>query len=452
MNNILSENKQKTVAALFTAIILTIWSGSLLPSSIAYTVTMLVGSFFFIGIVLLTKKTKYSVSDINNINIPILICIELIAICFLIASIRFQMLGYCAIACVIGFVFPFFYCSVNISRENNRLFLQALWDGTLVSYVFFLIISFLITPITDDVYAAFLKNPNTLGSYLIVVFIAAVYKVNNRIHNGKCNGTIKYSLILGSIVLFSIVSLSRTTILPMILILVINILFMLACKKNIRVNKKQIVCIVVSVIIGLAGTFLLYAKVSYLMQEKTAWGNLSSQIVKALHLNENESAMTNSEKLFENFQRKSMKGLDGSERFTSGRTEIWKDYIKELNWLGHNKEERHIVTKYYDYTTNAHNTYLQIAYSTGIQGGIAFLVFIIMISIYSLLSLIRAFKLRVFDIEMLSTIGVIIAFGLNSLVAVGYSPFSATVVFVFWVVCVVFVRKDVNLYKKSRGN
>ena len=53
---------------------------------------------------------------------------------------------------------------------------------------------------------------------------------------------------------------------------------------------------------------------------------------------------------------------------------------------------------------------------------------------------------------MLSTIGVIIAFGLNSLVAVGYSPFSATVVFVFWVVCVVFVRKDVNLYKKSRGN
>ena len=58
MNNILSENKQKTVAALFTAIILTIWSGSLLPSSIAYTVTMLVGSFFFIGIVLLTKKKK----------------------------------------------------------------------------------------------------------------------------------------------------------------------------------------------------------------------------------------------------------------------------------------------------------------------------------------------------------------------------------------------------------
>ena len=115
-----------------------------------------------------------------------------------------------------------------------------------------------------------------------MVFIAAVYKVNNRIHNGKCNGTIKYSLILGSIVLFSIVSLSRTTILPMILILVINILFMLACKKNIRVDKKQIVCIVVSVIIGLAGTFLLYAKVSYLMQEKTAWGNLSSQIVKAL--------------------------------------------------------------------------------------------------------------------------------------------------------------------------
>ena len=47
MNNILSENKRKTVAALFTAIILTIWSGSLLPSSIAYTVTMLVGSFFF---------------------------------------------------------------------------------------------------------------------------------------------------------------------------------------------------------------------------------------------------------------------------------------------------------------------------------------------------------------------------------------------------------------------
>ena len=439
--NMSLDTKYKIVVGLFTLIIFTIWSGSILPSSISYTVTMIVGAFLFFWVIILLRNEENLLSR-KKLRLPIFTCVELVAICFLIASIRFHMLGYCAIFCALGIIFPVFFFCVNISGENKHFFLQALWDGILVSYAVFLFLSFLFTPITGDVYSAFLKNPNTLGSYLIVVFIATLYKLNYGICYGKRAYNIRYSLVLGSVILFSIVSLSRTTILPMVLIIIIDILVIIACKKSIEIGLKQFVCIIMLIIMGVIGVFFLHGKVSYLMQTKTVWGDFSGPIVKSLHLNESEENEVHSKQLLANFQRKSMKGLDGSERFTSGRVEIWKAYKKELNWSGHATEERHIVTEYYDYKTNAHNTYLQIAYSTGIQGGVVFLALMLLIAAYSLASLISIFKLRNYDIEILSVLNIIISFGLNSLVAVGYSPFTAPIVFVFWVVSIFFIRKD----------
>ena len=79
------------------------------------------------------------------------------------------------------------------------------------------------------------------------------------------------------------------------------------------------------------------------------------------------------------------KGLDGEGdySFSSGRIGIWKDYIENLTFFGHEKEERDQVvsgSRLY-FTTNAHNAYLQLAYGAGIPAGVG-LIFVAVLAAF----------------------------------------------------------------------
>ena len=58
------------------------------------------------------------------------------------------------------------------------------------------------------------------------------------------------------------------------------------------------------------------------------------------------------------------------EDYTNGRTDIFRSYIEQLNWTGH--EEMGAVLQNGEIATHAHNIYLQAAYDHGIFVGIVF--------------------------------------------------------------------------------
>lgn len=91
---------------------------------------------------------------------------------------------------------------------------------------------------------------------------------------------------------------------------------------------------------------------------------------------------------------------------TSGRMDIWKAYLSQMNMTGH---DTMLLEDTYETYAHAHNTYIQAAYDSGIPTGIIFL-------IVGAMSLIRAFcyfwKKKGVHLFTLLPLIVIMAFGI----------------------------------------
>ena len=422
----MTKSKKNLITILFAAIIIVIIIGYILPSSISYSVPLLIGSllFFLVSIIVFKKENLYR---IKMYSVILLILVELIAIGFFIAGIRFCMLAYIAIAGAIGVVFPIFFLFGDLLGDNRQIIFNGFINGTIISYVLYLILSFFLAPITSIEYSSFMGNPNILGTYLIMTFIAAIYKLDEHIKSKD-----KKWILIGSVIQFIIASLSRTAAVSMIAVSLIYIISIFVCRKTVLLCMKRIVCICITIVIGMTITFALYGKLSNTLKEDTRLGEIAENIENFLGIKIDDGENVGYGNMIKNFENKSMKGLDGSGRFTSGRTEIWEEYIKELNLIGHEKEERRIITPYYNYVVNAHNTYLQISYSIGVLGGITFFSFVVVAGIMSLIENISLLRRRKFCIEKVTILSIIGAFFVNSLVSVGYSPFTYPIVFAFW--------------------
>lgn len=126
---------------------------------------------------------------------------------------------------------------------------------------------------------------------------------------------------------------------------------------------------------------------------------------------------------------------------SNGRFEIWQAYIKDLNLTGH--EELSVTDENGEVMIHAHNSFLQMAHSFGIIGGVAFLIVCILALVWSVINVLRAgkdeqscIKYEGYMIPLLFIVG----FGVASLTE-WLSSMMIPVSMLFWLSIAILSRK-----------
>lgn len=106
-------------------------------------------------------------------------------------------------------------------------------------------------------------------------------------------------------------------------------------------------------------------------------------------------------------------------QYSNGRLDIFKAYVAELDWKGHNSLS--LVTTSGETIAHAHNSYLQVAYDYGIGAGILFLIFCAFAGIRSIVY----FKYHIDEETALIPMTVLIIFGVCGLIERVFFPYYA---------------------------
>lgn len=157
-------------------------------------------------------------------------------------------------------------------------------------------------------------------------------------------------------------------------------------------------------------------------QVMTSVITIGSQYVN-LQLSGMEEKLSSSKEATEKFVEK-VTGQDKASSsvadYSSGRTVIWKEVLKNLNIKGHPSREHIITVRNGDVGNNAHNTILQFAYDNGIQTGVLFLILMI---IGGLKLLIDYVEIKKFGCLRLYLLLVHIGFGVTAMFTTLNLPF-----------------------------
>ena len=78
------------------------------------------------------------------------------------------------------------------------------------------------------------------------------------------------------------------------------------------------------------------------------------------------------------------KGIDDDRTFSSGRIEIWKEYFENLTFGGHDSSKLYIEYNGGIIQANAHNSFLQTAYQSGIMSGVSYLMIVLFLLIFGI--------------------------------------------------------------------
>lgn len=355
-NSTLSMKTKYTL--MFVFVVVLILSSVLIPVVVqdSFAIVVVLGTFLIICAMLLF----ISAEDFFRCKIKkaYLLLYTIIGGSFLANGIYFGVTGYIAIGIIFTVILPLFYKSL-ICRSDRGNVITSMCKGVIFAFFVFLLMSLLFGPPLDlEQYSSFLRNPNTLGAFAAIAVAAGLYMYELKTYNtGAIVKGMLYMVVVAAAFSMCFFSNSRTNMLciaAQFLIYIIRNIISAVRKKTVKNFLKKAVVILLIFVAVFIIMFFLFS---------------SNLAIAQITLHDSVDVGV------DRFD----KGLhgEGSDAFTSGRIGIWIDYAEEISFIGHPKESRDIVTGSRVYKdTNAHNAYLQVAYSAGIVAGISLLVLI----------------------------------------------------------------------------
>lgn len=350
-------------------------------TSFRIKIIILIGMMVLLGITC-SKKMNISQSEIKDNKLACLFVI-LLGIGFLLAGIKLNVIGYIAYFVAFGMVLPWLY----IRNVNYTLVITSLVSATIYLNVLFILISFLIAPLNQGLqYEAFVGNANSLGliiSFFTICNICFIFYVLDSSKHRKI--ICKINLIFNGA--FLLLSESRTAFLAVVFCILV-LLFDIIKKGKATIKKIVLsgLLLFLTILISFNVSVMWLTHVTPLLldgiEDYIGVSLFEDEELENIHLDGNinvESGRPNGQitlndtSRFEHFMKKMTKGLGSTGRFSSGRAEIWINFISELNIIGHSSETLIIETNT-DGTMerDAHNSTLQIWYSAGLFAGFVF--------------------------------------------------------------------------------
>lgn len=376
-----------------------------------------------ISLVAMSGWILFKNKEANIFSIKKILPLIVLGIIFGVYGLIFVVPTYILYAFIFLFQIPLFVLSIDKETLHRIFSVFAKWY--ILFYCIYLLGALALQPIGEGQYCGILVNPNLWGecvgtSVIIILFMLEETKKRNYI--------IFLYALMGITLTNVFFSRSRTTLLAVVAVLIVYAIYNLKERKQIL---KKFLCIALACVILLPTTFGI---LNYMTPNTSAFIFDKLDISMGNHSSNGED----NDKLgfgsvISSSADRYLKGLNDNDSFSSGRTDIWKIYISKIEMVGHEPDDL-VVTVYdeIEYKTNAHNTFLQVAYYGGIPAFIIFAIHILMIGIFYLKKLI---------FENLDTIEFIsIAFlaqaGIYMILSNSFGPYNAFSVIGYWFVVV----------------
>lgn len=388
---------------------------------IPFSIKFILLSIIYMGVCFFSKKRTNS---LRNLDLPVILtcCLTIgIGVTFFINGIIMGIVGYICYGILYTFMVPL----VLISDIDEKAVIDRALNITVFFNILTIIISFLIKPLQSDAqYASIYGNANMLGIFLSVFTIAVLIKILKE----KCFG---YIVLLSADIVFILLSESRTTMLTFVVVAVIFGVF--RYRTGSRVNKTLIYRLFAVVILS----FILW-NLSVFMLDK-----VTPKIILGIENGfsyENKEDDDRSKHLF----GKLSKGIADDERFTSGRAEIWSTFINNIEFAGHDSET---IVFYTDMDgtleRDAHNSIIQIAYTSGLLAGVCLLVIFITGGVQVIRFLLTIGK-NCYDEYNLYIVMMFTAYGVNSMLTAMYNFQHSIMSFLFWMIGIRIMNMNVK--------
>ena len=420
----LSQGKKKAVTGLWALITAgSVFSPVLTKEAFLFSVLFCTGLLGCILLLLLRKGMA-----IGSVRIKYLVPLLVVGVSFAGYGIVHSVLGYIAIGLTFAVAIP--ATALIMGEYQLTDIFTCIARACIIVFGILMVISFFFgPPLQLDQYASVLGNPNLLANFLIVSIPCTIFLVVQSLQAGKNASATLFVFLLGMEISVCFFSNMRTAMFAVILQLMATLLALLVIffrrerqKRWLKLARRAVVC-VLCFAAAFWVTFTLLTSAMDLLEDPQNGGQTGSTTSMGDSITIAGDRFT--------------KGFESNENdaFTSGRLGICQQYIGELRITGHAKESMDIVNGDRAYKdTNAHNYYIQIAYSAGIPAGLAFAAAIVMM-MYDLLRVYCRFIFKRGNLEstILFFICVALALVANSITAAGYMLYSYVIPTYFWV-------------------
>lgn len=303
-------------------------------------------------------------------------------------------------------VFPGLYFVLNNIQEYEKYF-NILANSIAIQGGIIAFLTYFMRPINtltcvSNRYMGLTTNPNFLGMVGLIVTTATLYLIAT----SKKKVPI-YIVINGIFVAFIWLSVSRTALIALALQLVAWSIMVL--RINFRHEKIK------SLIIIGATFVILVVSVPIVKTTLTAVGTV---VVPVASAEEVDSELKNRVNLTDKT----------IAQISSGRDFIWKEYVKHFNLWGNDYESFNIKLPSGGYIKNAHNTYIDISFRSGIIAGLAYLIF--------MTAVLAVMNINIFNNRnkkyMIFAVLAVIAYFIETILEVQVLPFNRGNVLIFY--------------------
>jgi hypothetical protein len=385
--------------------------------------------------------------DIRNYKIEYLILLVILGGSFLFNGLYFRVMGYIAIGLTFMVIVP--VLNMVFSKAKKYNIFHSIAVGTVATYIIYYIFCLLSgPPISQVQYGALLGNSNLVGNFMSIVAPSVLFLILN------CRRTYAKGLLIflyGTVLSVGFFSNSRTAMIGIVgqLCFVILVYLIRGIKKH---EKIQVASLIKKIIVSVLLVTIAFGTNFFLLT------TVKKQIAKALpdiqiykqqwYIERSINKVDGEEVTFEESlglaADRFEKGLydNSNDAFTSGRRGIWQAYLKNIGFMGHAEESMNIKSGDRMYIgTNAHNYYLQVAYSAGIIAGIALIALILLAIKDLLVAFIGLLKHGKMSNYMVYFVCIAIPFMFTSLTSGGYMLYTYFVPTFFWLMIYVVTTK-----------
>ena len=356
--------------------------------------------------------------------------VYIIAASFLMTGIITKTKGYIVYSVIFAVIIPTIIVVFG-NLEREKLYTKISESITIV-FAIVLTISFFAAPILNAQYSAICGNPNAFSNFLSIVLITQLYLVEKK--SGK--DRIVHLVFSAISLVFCLYTSTRTGILSMVLILITYIIYLIFNqRKQIKENLIKVgIIAVLSYILFFFLFFLFTQGTDFILNLEERYFGDSFTVTAPLYTPKAEEA--NVADATDRIVQRLEKGKDGEASFTSGRIDIWREFIKNTGIVGHRTENRLVLKKFYSEPKwcYAHNAFLQLAYSGGAFAGISLFV---LWCTYGIMAL----KEKVRSKESMMLFAFVLASGLQMMLGSNYSPYQEIMHLVAWIVMTPVFRK-----------
>lgn len=380
----------------------------------------------------------------------------------LVTGLFYGILGYISVGVFCIVVPLLLIITIDEKKQIEDMVMAVSLSSTCVFLVIFLV-SVLFMPLGSGQYASFTGNPNSLSLFVVTGLCGTIYLSMKYINKIK----FLFIFIQGVEWGFLIFTRSRTAILTSIAFIMVMILYSIFNKGK---GRKRVKYIFIFLFIITSAIYLSYFSVTTLSYKIGQYDNVGLKQNIQQHFNvilfdDQSDESTNEHDKFYNEEKdnlsfkdtiiaganRSLKGIADDSSFSSGRIEIWKNFLNRIEPFGHDEGTMEIEgVKGY----NAHNAYIQIAYSFGYIAGIIYII----ISIYSAYLLAKEnFPLlsrKNFPCENAYILLTFMGYIVYNMLAATVAPFSYLFVLLFAIIVVPSVcieQKNEILSKKLKA-